>query len=135
MNLTSLSPWTHLILMALCYALGLCHSVKSCALLPSLLFHALFLSPVQAHSVASTIFWRDNLENSWPLGGKYCVISNPLRYSGLHLPCLLQHVQQHLSVNLRGWVTGTQCLLEVICWWHPFKGNWASRDNVGHFGS
>ena len=26
----------------------------------SLLFHALFLSPVQAHSVASTIFWRDS---------------------------------------------------------------------------
>ena len=31
----------------------LCHT-------PSLLFHALFLSPVQAQSVASTIFWRDN---------------------------------------------------------------------------
>ena len=40
-------------------------------------------------------------ENSWPLGGKYCIISNPSRYSALHLPCFLQHVQQqHLSVNL-----------------------------------
>ena len=28
--------------------------------------------------------------NSWPLGGKYCIISNPSRYSGLHLPCFLQ---------------------------------------------
>ena len=27
---------------------------------PSLLFHALFLSPIQTHKVASTIFWRDN---------------------------------------------------------------------------
>ena len=29
-------------------------------------------------------------ENSWPLGGKYCIISNPSRYSGLPLPCFLQ---------------------------------------------
>ena len=27
---------------------------------PSLLFHALFLSPVWAHNVASTFFWSDN---------------------------------------------------------------------------
>ena len=47
-------------------------------------------------------------ENIWPLGGKYCIIPNPSRYSGLHLPCSLQHVQQqHLSVNLLGQVTGT----------------------------
>ena len=53
-------------------------------------------------------------ENSWPLGGKYCIISNPSRYSGLHLPCFLQYVQhQHLSVNPLGQATGTQCLLEV----------------------
>ena len=31
-----------------------------CALPPSLLFHALFLSPIQTHKAASTIFWRDN---------------------------------------------------------------------------
>ena len=34
--------------------------------------------------------------NSWPMGGE-CplgMISNPSRYSGLHLPCFLQHVQQ-----------------------------------------
>ena len=37
----------------------LCNSFKSCALPPSLLFHALFLSPIQTHKV-STIFWRDN---------------------------------------------------------------------------
>ena len=52
-------------------------------------------------------------ENSWPLGGKYCIISNPSRYSGLHLPCFLHVQQQHLSVNLLRWVTGTQCLLKV----------------------
>ena len=47
-------------------------SFKSCALLPSLLFHALFLSPIRTHNVASTIFWRDNQKvvGRWPLGGK-----------------------------------------------------------------
>ena len=39
-------------------------------------------------------------ENSWPTGRKCCIISNLSRYSALHLPCFLQHVQQqHLSVN------------------------------------
>ena len=39
-------------------------------------------------------------ENSWPLGRKYCIIFNPSRYSGLHFPCFLKHVQQqHLWVN------------------------------------
>ena len=52
-------------------------------------------------------------ENSWPLGKKYCITPNISRYSGLHLPCFLQYVQQHLSVNLLGQMTGTQCLPEV----------------------
>ena len=53
-------------------------------------------------------------EKSWPLGGKYCIISDLCRYSGLHFPCFLQHVQQqHLSVNMLGWGTGAQCLLEI----------------------
>ena len=53
-------------------------------------------------------------ENGWPLGGKYYITSNLSRYSGLHLPYFLQHVcQQHISVNQQGWVTGTECLLEV----------------------
>ena len=51
-----LLSWTQLILIGLCYAFGQCHSFKTCALLPSLLFHALFLNPVWAHNVASTIF-------------------------------------------------------------------------------
>ena len=63
-----LSSWTHLILIGLCYALGLCHSFKSCALPPSLLFHAPFLSPIQAHNVASTI-WRDNQKIASPWEG------------------------------------------------------------------
>ena len=33
------SSWAHLILICLRYALGLRHSLKSCALPPSLLFH------------------------------------------------------------------------------------------------
>ena len=52
--------------------------------------------------------------NSWPLGRIFCIIFNPSRYSGLHLPRFLQHVQQqYLSVNPLGQATGTQCLLEV----------------------
>ena len=47
-------------LIGLHYTLVLCHSFKGCALPSSLLFHALCLSPVQTHKVASTIFWRDN---------------------------------------------------------------------------
>ena len=50
-----LSSWTQLILIDLHYTLVLCHSFKGCALPPSLLFHALFLSPIQTHKV-STIF-------------------------------------------------------------------------------
>ena len=63
---SDLSSWTHLILICLCYALGLYHSFKSCALSPSLLFHALFLSPIWAHNAASTIFWRDNQKIAGP---------------------------------------------------------------------
>ena len=91
-----LSPWTHLILIGLCYALVLCHYFKSCALPPFLLFH------VEAHPGLYNLL-AGQPENSWPLGGKYCIISNPSRY-------------------------------QAICW-HPFKGNWASRDNACHFGS
>ena len=61
-----LSSWINLILIGLCYALGLCRSFKSCALPPSLLFHALFLNPVQAHNVVIAIFWRDNQEIAAP---------------------------------------------------------------------
>ena len=50
---------TQVILIGLPYALVLCHSFKGCAVPPSLLFHAPFLSPNRAHNVASTIFWRD----------------------------------------------------------------------------
>ena len=129
--------WTHLILISLCYTLGLCHSFKTCVLPPSLLVHALLLSPVWGHN-SSTTFWRDNQKNRWRLGGKCSIIFNLSRYSGLHLPCFLQHVQQQLlSVNPLGQVTDTQhnACQKFICWWHPFKGNLTSRDNVCHFGS
>ena len=62
----NLSSWTYFMLISVCYALGLCHAFKSCALPSSLLFHALFLSPFQAHSVASTIFWMDNQKIAAP---------------------------------------------------------------------
>ena len=54
-------------------------------------------------------FLEGQPKDSWPLGWKYCIIPNPSRYSGLYLLCFLQQVKQHhLSVNLLGWVTGTQ---------------------------
>ena len=34
--------------------------LQSCALSSSLLLHALFMSPIRDHNVASTIFWQDN---------------------------------------------------------------------------
>ena len=46
-----------------------CHSFRSCTLPPSLLFHALFLSPFWAHNVASIIFWRDNQKIAGPWKG------------------------------------------------------------------
>ena len=49
-----------MILIGLHYTLVPCYSFKGFALPPSLLFHALFLSPIQTHKFASTIFWRDN---------------------------------------------------------------------------
>ena len=67
-------------------------------------------------------------ENSWPLKGKYCIISNSSRYSGLHLPCFLQHVQQqHLSMDPLGQVTGSQCLLEVHLLAASFQGQLDSQ--------
>ena len=103
-----LSSWTHLILIGLCYALGLCHSFKSCALSPSLLFHTFSPDPCLGPQCCLYNLTEGQPENNWPLGRKYCMISNPSRYSGLHLPCFLQHVQQlHLSVNPLGQVTGT----------------------------
>ena len=49
-----------MILIGLHNGLVLCHSFKGCALPPSILFHALCLSPIQTHKVATTILWRDN---------------------------------------------------------------------------
>ena len=77
---------------------------KNCALPLSLLFHAHFLSCLGPQCCLYNLL-EGQPENIWPLGEKHCIISNPSRYSGLHLPCFLQHVrQQHLSVNrLRQW--------------------------------
>ena len=42
-------------------------------------------------------------ENSWPMGEKYCIISNHSRYSSLHLPCFLQLVQQYYNNSENIW--------------------------------
>ena len=109
-----LSPWTHLILISLCFALVLCHSFKGWALPPFPPVSCSFPEPHLGPQCCLYSLLEGQQENSWLLGGKYCIISNPPRYSALHLPCFLQHVQhQHLPVNPLGWETGTQCLLEV----------------------
>ena len=141
--MTCLPSWTHLILMGLCYALGLCYFFKSCTLpFPScfMLFSGAPSEPTMLHihcgnnvSGCPACLLEGQPENSWPWGRKYCIISTPSRYSSLHLPCFLQHVcQLLLSVNLLGQVTGTHtnASYNSICCWHPFKGNWASKDNV-----
>ena len=81
-----LSSWTHLILIGLCYALVLCHSFKSYAQPPFLLFH------VEAHPGPQCGLYNllaGKPENSWPLGGNYYIIFSPSRYSG-HLLASLQ---------------------------------------------
>ena len=108
-----LSFWAHLSLIGLCYALVLCDSFKNCAL-P--LFPPVSCSFPEPHPGPQCCLYNllaGQPENSWPLGGKYCIISNPSRYPGLHLPWVLRVQHQHLSVNLPGWATGTQGLLEV----------------------
>ena len=68
-------------LIGLCYVLGLFHSLKSCALPPSLLSHALFVNPVWDHNVASIIFWQGNQK-----------IRSPKR-EGLYVYLWLIHVE------------------------------------------
>ena len=81
---------------------------------PFLLVPCSFLEPVPGPQCCLYNLLEGQPENSWSLGGKYCIISNPSRYSGIHLPRFLQHVQpQHFSVKPLGWVTGTRFLLEV----------------------
>ena len=45
---------------------------------PSLPLHALFLSTIRAHSVASTIFWRDNQKIAGPWEGNTVYYPIPL---------------------------------------------------------
>ena len=103
---------------------------------PSLLFHDLFLSLIWAQKVASTIFWRDNQKLALPWEGNtvQCIIPPDI-------PAFIFHVSYNMYNNsICQWTH--QCGWQAhnaweksICWWHPFKGNWASRDNVCHFGS
>ena len=59
---------------------------KNCALPLSLLFHAHFLSCLGPQCCLYNLL-EGHPEKSWPLGGKYCIISNPSRYSGFHFLC------------------------------------------------
>ena len=112
LNLNCLLSWTHLILISLCYALGLCHSFKSCALPPSILFYALFMStsPTMLALQSSGETTRKQLA----LGRERLYNIQSLQRYRPSSSMFLQHVQQqHLSVNPLGQVTGTQCLIEV----------------------
>ena len=120
-----LQSWTHLILISLYYVLWLSHSFKSYALPPFPPVSCSFPDPCPGPQCFLYNLLVGQPENRQPLGGKYYIISNPSRDSGLHLPHFLQHVQQqHLSVGLLGWVTHNTCK-KSICWWHPFKDNWS----------
>ena len=66
-----------MVLIGLHYTLVLCHSFKGCALPPSLLFHALFLSPIQTHRLPLQSFGKTTIKYL-AVGGKYSIISNPL---------------------------------------------------------
>ena len=63
------------------------------------------------------------------------MISTPFSYSGLHLPCFTTCVTASLSEPARAGdryrMSGRRPSVADI----PFKGNWASGDNVCHFGS
>ena len=74
-----LSSWTYLILISLCYALGLCHSFKSCALPPFPPVSCSFPQPCPGPQCCLYNHLEGQPENSWPLGGKYCKIPNPSR--------------------------------------------------------
>ena len=50
---------------------------KGCALPPSLLFHALFLSPIQTHRLPLQSFGKTTIKYL-AVGGKYSIISHPL---------------------------------------------------------
>ena len=82
-------------------------------------FHSVSCSLLEPHLGPQCCLYNlleGQLESSWPLGAgvEYCIIPNPSRDLGLHLPCFLKRAQQqHLSVDPLGWVTGTQCLPEV----------------------
>ena len=110
-----LCPWAMLFFQKLCPA-PICHVSWS------------FCEPHPGPQCCFYNLLAGQPENSWPLGQKYCIISNSSRYSGLHLSCFLQHVcQQHVSVNQLGWVTGTQCLLEVHLLAASFQGQLDSQ--------
>ena len=103
-----LPSWTHLILISLCYALGLCQSFKSCALL----FHAL-PEPCPGPQCCLYNFLEGQPENSWPLGEKYIYHPIPLDIQGFTFHVSYNMCNNGISVNPLGQVTGTQPLLEV----------------------
>ena len=129
-----LSSWTHLILIGSWDSLGLCHSFKrSALLLPScFVFFSWALSGPQC-SLYNLL--KGQPEDRWPLEEKCCKYPISLDIQAFILPVSYNMCNNGISVSLLGWVTGTQCLLEVHMLVVPFKGNWASEDNVCHFGS
>ena len=94
-----LSSWTHLILIGLCY-MPLGYVIFSKAVPCPLTSCSCSSEPHLGPQCCLYNLLEGQPENSWPMGGKCCLISNPARYSVHHLPCFLQHVlKQHLSVE------------------------------------
>ena len=97
LNLACLSSWTHLILISLCYAPGVFHSFESCALPPSILFHALFMSTGPTVLALQSCGRTTRKQLVFPLGGKYWIISSPSTVTGLHLPCVYNMCNNSIS--------------------------------------
>ena len=66
------------------YALGLCHFFQKLCPAPFPPVSCSFPEPRLVPQLCLYNLLEGQPENSWPLGGKYCIISNPSRYSGLH---------------------------------------------------
>ena len=108
-----LSSWTNLILIGLCYALwAMSFFEKLCpdSFPPvSCSFPELHLGPQWClYNIL-----EGQPENSWPLGEKNVQYPSPLDSQPFIFHVSYNMQQQHLSVDPPGWVTNTQCLLEV----------------------
>ena len=130
-----LSSQTHLILIGLCYAFGLCHFFKSCALPPSLLYYTLILS--SARPTMQPYSLLEGQPGQLALGREMLYNIQSLQ---IFRPSSSMFPTTRATTASSQWTCQGGRQAHNVCeksifWWHPFKGNWVSRDNVCHCGS